>query len=82
MFTSAFSSGELKKLKSEIMKILIRGGGGGGGGGGVIGYLSCNFSFTNKILSFFYGVGCIVYMYSYPMTLVLPCSLMKLFSFT
>lgn len=30
MFTTAFSSGELKKLKSEIMKILIRGGGGGG----------------------------------------------------
>lgn len=55
MFTSAFSSGELKKLKSEIMKILIRGG--GGGGGGVIGYLSCNFSFAKKNSQFFLWGG-------------------------
>lgn len=54
MFTSAFSSGELKKLKSEIMKILIR---GGGGGGGVIGYLSCNFSFAKKNSQFFLWGG-------------------------
>lgn len=55
MFTSAFSSGELKKLKSEIMKILIRGGGGGGGG------WSDTYPVTSvsliKFLVFFMGWG-------------------------
>lgn len=55
MFTSAFSSGELKKLNSEIMKILIRGGGGGGGG------WSDTYPVTSvslkKFLVFFMGWG-------------------------
>lgn len=54
MFTSAFSSGELKKLNSEIMKILIRGGGGGGGWSDTYPVTSVSLI---KFLVFFNGVG-------------------------
>lgn len=54
MFTSAFSSGELKKFKSEIMKILIRGGGGGGGWSDTYPVTSVSLI---KFLVFFMGWG-------------------------